>query len=303
MRTQHKFPLIQTQGRVAFLDDVKEAAEVFALSIESKFQTETLSGVGEARFRIQRASDAIQEENHLLQKILKNESASSILREMAVWLKNRKSVIEVCFCDYDMPFSNGIDVFNSIRKCHVRRVILTGVATDAIAIHAFNDNSIDGFLKKNTSSKDKEIETIAGLGAIRPDFLNYDWSADPEFGDMLQTDSVANAMRAYLDTFDTVEYAVLARPLGIISKNKVGDIYWHHIETESTLTETISILSDSIDDQRLISRVASGEIGVCFDFDEIFSKDPDQITKIPMVEISDAPLIFVGALKIERDAI
>lgn len=283
------FPLIETKGRIAFFDDQKESANSYALSMRSKFEAEAFNDMPDAKLRLQKASDALNKERRLLRQILKYESPYKILLEAARWIYNRKVLLEVCFCDYDMPYNNGVQVFNSINECSVRRVILTGMAGPEIAVHAFNDKSIDVFLTKNQTSK--EIEEVARLGALRPDFHD---DLDEEFGDILQTEVVASSLKQYLDSREVEQYLVLSRPMGILTKNKSGQVHWHHIETESSLPDTLDVLKQTSEDKRLISRVASGEIGVCFDLDEALGTDPDEVTQIEMTEISDSPWMIIG---------
>lgn len=61
----------------------------------------------------------------------------------------RFSTASVLVVDYDMPEMNGLDLCRQLRDPHIKKVLLTGVADERIAVQAFNDGLIDRFLMKN----------------------------------------------------------------------------------------------------------------------------------------------------------
>lgn len=63
--------------------------------------------------------------------------------------------ISVVVVDYDMPEMNGLSFCEQIQNRRIKKVLLTGVGDEKIAVKAFNDGLIDRFLTKN----DPDIET------------------------------------------------------------------------------------------------------------------------------------------------
>lgn len=63
--------------------------------------------------------------------------------------ENRYKEIPVVIVDYQMGEMNGLDVCKSIKNPGVKKILLTGVADNSIAIDAFNKGIIDRFIVKN----------------------------------------------------------------------------------------------------------------------------------------------------------
>ena len=62
--------------------------------------------------------------------------------------KERLDVISVIVVDFDMPSMNGIDFLKKISDQKCKKILLTGFAGEKIAVQAFNDKTIDYFVKK-----------------------------------------------------------------------------------------------------------------------------------------------------------
>lgn len=63
----------------------------------------------------------------------------------------RFSQVSVVICDYAMLGVNGLEVLASINSPLIKRVLLTGVADEKLAVQAFNSKSIDRFVMKGTT--------------------------------------------------------------------------------------------------------------------------------------------------------
>lgn len=61
----------------------------------------------------------------------------------------RFSTVSVLVVDYDMPEMNGLEMCGKLDDPHIRKILLTGVADERVAVQAFNDGLIDRFLMKN----------------------------------------------------------------------------------------------------------------------------------------------------------
>ena len=57
--------------------------------------------------------------------------------------------ISVVIVDYSMPSINGLDFCAQLIDPHIRKVMLTGVADEKIAVQAFNAGLIHRFIPKN----------------------------------------------------------------------------------------------------------------------------------------------------------
>ena len=62
---------------------------------------------------------------------------------------DRFKKLSLLITDYDMPGINGVELCQKLNDSAVIRVLLTGVAEDITAIDAFNQGSIEQFIKKH----------------------------------------------------------------------------------------------------------------------------------------------------------
>ncbi len=61
---------------------------------------------------------------------------------------HRSDSLSVIISDYHMPQMNGIDLCHDIKLADVKKILLTAVAGDNVAVSAFNDGLIDQFISK-----------------------------------------------------------------------------------------------------------------------------------------------------------
>ncbi len=68
--------------------------------------------------------------------------------------------ISVIFIDYNMPDINGINLLDKISHLPVKRVLITGISDDQIAIDAFNSGLIDAYLRKDDPDFVSKFQTL-----------------------------------------------------------------------------------------------------------------------------------------------
>lgn len=61
--------------------------------------------------------------------------------------------ISTLIVDYDMPEMNGVEFLKKIQNKNIRKILLTGQASEEIAINAFNQGVIHRYIKKNSIEK------------------------------------------------------------------------------------------------------------------------------------------------------
>ncbi|WP_198025011.1 response regulator [Salinisphaera hydrothermalis] len=62
---------------------------------------------------------------------------------------DRFSQISVALVDYAMPQMNGLEFCQQIQDPHVKKILFTGVATESVAVDAFNRGIIDQYIRKH----------------------------------------------------------------------------------------------------------------------------------------------------------
>ena len=71
------------------------------------------------------------------------------LIEQEVSNAERFREVSVVIVDYDMPAMSGLTFVRQIKDPQVKKILLTGVADEKIAVKAFNEGLIDRFIRKH----------------------------------------------------------------------------------------------------------------------------------------------------------
>jgi CheY-like chemotaxis protein len=66
--------------------------------------------------------------------------------------ERRFAEVSVIVVDYAMPEMNGLDFLKNLKNKNIKRILLTGIADEKIAVKAFNDGLIDRFILKSDQS-------------------------------------------------------------------------------------------------------------------------------------------------------
>ncbi|WP_032113775.1 response regulator [Candidatus Paracaedibacter symbiosus] len=77
-----------------------------------------------------------------------------------IYATSRFQQISTMIVDYDMPGMNGIEVCQSINSPHIQKIILTGAASEKLAIDAFNAKDIDYFIEKHDPEVLQKLEDL-----------------------------------------------------------------------------------------------------------------------------------------------
>ncbi len=65
-----------------------------------------------------------------------------------IYATDRFEEISVVIVDYDMPKMNGLEFCKKIKNSSIKKLMLTGVADESLAVRAFNEGIIDHFVGK-----------------------------------------------------------------------------------------------------------------------------------------------------------
>jgi CheY-like chemotaxis protein len=155
---------------------------------------------------------------------------------------DRFADISVIIVDYDMPEMNGLEFCKSIRNRRIKKILLTGIGDEKIAISAFNDGLIDRFLTKNDPNIADKINQIifslqrryfedissliqSTLAMKSPEFI-YDDAFKPVFDDLIKEYSIA-------------EYYYVEDPYGFLMVACDGTLYRLIVCSEDQANEQI----------------------------------------------------------------
>ncbi|MCC1497042.1 response regulator [Alcanivorax sp. 1008] len=164
------------------------------------------------------------------------------LVEQEISNPDRFSDISVVVVDYDMPEMSGLDFCQAINSRRVKKVLLTGVGDEKVAVRAFNDGLIDRFLTKNDPQIQAKInQTIDDLQRRHfEDISSLIQSTlemkSPEF---LLEDEFIFLFQSLIQQYDIVEYYYVEDPNGFLMVSHQGELYRLIVVTESQADEQI----------------------------------------------------------------
>ena len=154
-----------------------------------------------------------------------------------IFSPNRFMQISTIIVDYDMPGMNGLELCRQVTSPYIQKIMLTGAATNQIAVDAFNEGLIDQFIQKN----------------------------DPEVFAKLQS-AIVKAQEKYFDmtTSDLVNQLLLEYPETEVLKDPAFVDFFENFVQENQVTE--HYLLDAMGSFLFLSE--TGEASALFVFNE-----------------------------------
>ncbi|GAB1256567.1 hypothetical protein NBRC116494_10690 [Aurantivibrio plasticivorans] len=111
-------------------------------------------------------SSHLYEANYLqLQAPEPNQSLSTVQRLELIGKLRRQNLQRysepaVMIIDYSMPSINGLDLCSQMHNPNIKKVLLTGVADEKIAVDALNIQLIDSYVNKNEASLARRLRLV-----------------------------------------------------------------------------------------------------------------------------------------------
>lgn len=175
----------------------------------------------------------------------------------------------VLVSDYAMPAETGVSLCSRAEYRALERVLLTGVADNAIAVSAFNIGAIDQFVQKQAASFPQSIMAAVdgrlSASATRRSAQLAN-ALQSELSVALRAPGAAAALRDLFRTHAVREYMMLGQPQGVLAITDAGAALWVQLETEGSLNDLDDVLELAKSGQSLRQRVRAGEALVAPDF-------------------------------------
>lgn len=153
-------------------------------------------------------------------------NTEALVNEM--YFTNRFSQISVAMVDYAMPRMDGLEFCRRIRNPDIKKILFTGVATEADAVDAFNDGLIDRFIRKSEHQVyDHLNRTIRELQEdhIRDMFAAASEVFDVDKPGLLSDPAVRELMDRLKMRFQYVEYYLASNPWGFMLVDADGGVF------------------------------------------------------------------------------
>lgn len=176
--------------------------------------------------------------------------------------ERRFEQVSVVVVDYDMPEINGIEFCKSLKNPAIKRILLTGKADEQLAIRAFNDRTIDRFIRKqdanamdmlNQAIQDLQKEYFEQIENMLSEALavgSHMFLRDPDFGERF------DEIRKQLGI---VEHYLSYTPDGILMLDMAGVAHLLIVQTEEMLRGCHEIAFDLDAPEELLEELRSGQ--------------------------------------------
>ncbi|GAB6043606.1 response regulator [Endothiovibrio diazotrophicus] len=167
--------------------------------------------------------------------------------------------VSVVVVNYDMPGINGIEFCRQLGGFPVKRLLFTGTADERVAVEAFNEGVIDGFLPKGEASifqrlsgwiDELQRRYFADLSRFVGEALAYDsmgFIRDPAF--------VALFERLCAER-EVAEYYVSNEPAGLVLVDGDGRIALLAVQSAAQMEETRALAVELGVAKPLVAQIA-----------------------------------------------
>jgi len=162
------------------------------------------------------------------------------LIEQEIKLVDRFRRVSVAVIDYSMPSMDGIEVCKAITNRSVKRLLLTGVADEKLAVAAFNDGLIDQFLaKQSVTALDTVFHCVDLL--VKQYFDDVQARLHHALGATLavynENTAFVRYFHDYMATHGIVEYYGVGDPAGFLLVDASGQLRRMLITTRAEQTQ------------------------------------------------------------------
>lgn len=140
---------------------------------------------------------------------------------------NRFSQVSVVMVDYAMPEMNGLDFCRQITDPNIKKILFTGVATESVAVEAFNDGLIDHYIGKHEHAVYERLnDTIRQLqhDYVCDMFVSAGNVLSLTLPWMVRERSIGNLLDDLRSRQGLVEYYITDEPPGFLFANGQGQV-------------------------------------------------------------------------------
>lgn len=151
----------------------------------------------------------------------------------------------VVVVDYSMPQLNGLDLCSRLTNPYIKKVLLTGVADEKVAIKALNTEVIDFYINKSEPALSEELFRI--IAHLRDRYFQqiHGWTLDSRLhGNLayLYNADFADYFEDVCEQLDIVEHYPLEQPWGLVIISRTGEKYLFLVEEGKAASANNSIV-------------------------------------------------------------
>lgn len=260
-----KIPLCFYPTQIVFVDDNPDFLDALSATFSKQFNVQTFDNTDSALRHIneyQREADLVA-----------NDEKPKLQGDSDAWVKRvlthqnikrfdalRIKEVSVLVVDYAMPSMNGIEFCEKINNTSIKKILLTGYATPADAVRAFNNNIIHYYLKKNDDNMLQDLE--AAINQLQHAYFN-------ELSSSLKAEAIDSGTpffadpqlaRYFQDTCESLgvtEYYYLTNPSRFALRTREGSNFACVIYTGEDIAEHLQILLEESAPKALYTAIES----------------------------------------------
>lgn len=260
-----KIPLYYYPTQIVFVDDNPDFLDSLTMAFSQAFNVKSFDNTDAALKYI----NEYQRES----KLVANDEKPKLQGDSDAWVKRvlthqnikrfdelRVQEVSVLVVDYSMPSINGIEFCGRINNSAIKKILLTGHATPAEAVKAFNNNTIHYYLKKNDENMMQELEDA--IHQLQHAYFN-------ELSSSLKAEAIDSETPFFADpqlaqyfddtctSLNVTEYYYLTNPSRFELRTRNGETYSCVIYTEEDMSEHTQILQEEGAPDELYKALAS----------------------------------------------
>lgn len=260
-----KIPLCFYPTQIVFVDDNRDFLDALSVAFSKQFNVTTFDNADAAL----RYINEYKREADLVAK----DEKPKLQGDSDAWVKQvlthqnikrfdelRIKEVSVLVVDYSMPNMNGIEFCEKINNASIKKILLTGYATPADAVKAFNNNTIHYYLKKNDLNMLQDLEVA--INQLQHTYFN-------ELSSSLKTEAIdsgtpffadpqlANYFENTCDSLGVTEYYYLTNPSRFALRTRDNGNFFCVIYTEEDIGEHLQILSEESAPKTLYTAIES----------------------------------------------
>lgn len=154
----------------------------------------------------------------------------------------------VIIVDYDMPGMNGLELCRAVNDPAIKKILLTGVADEKLAVEAFNEGIIDKFLLKHDnnslSSINEYIESYQNKFFEEKGMIIKNLSHKADY-DFLNNERFHTIFEALFTQYNIVEYYLTGTPKGYFMLTREGKPLHLLLLSEEDMETAADIVRDN----------------------------------------------------------